>query len=87
MPTILLREEPRRLDGRVEIIDACLDGERAGYIHGGRHTCGKRVFVAAVQTSTLSQPYFIRMRPVARFTNETIQDWVRKSLTTTTHVV
>jgi hypothetical protein len=72
LQTMLLREEPRRLDGRVEIDDAYLGGERAGHIHGGRGPCAKTAFVAAVQTSADGQPRFMRLTPVAGFTNETV---------------
>ena len=71
---MLLREEPRHLDERVEIDDAYPGGERTGHIYGGRGPCGKTAFVAAVQTSADGQPRFMRLTPVAGFTNETIQD-------------
>ena len=84
---MLLRAEPRRLDERVEIDDAYLGGERTGHIYGGRGLCGKTAFVAAVQTSADGQPRFMRLTPVAGFTNETIQDWATKSLAAIAHVV
>ena len=74
LQTMLLREEPRHLDERVEIDDAYLGGERTGHIYGGRGLCGKTAFVAAVQTSADGQPRFMSLTPVAGFTNETIQD-------------
>ena len=87
LQTMLLREKPRRLDERVEIDDAYPGGERTGHIYGGRGPCGKTAFVAAVQTSADGQPRFMRLTPVAGFTNETIQDWATKSLAATAHVV
>ena len=51
LQTMLLRQAPRRLDGRVEIDDAYLGGERSGSINGGRGAFNKSAFVAAVQTS------------------------------------
>ena len=87
LQTMLLREQPRRLDGRVEIDDAYLGGERAGHLHGGRGACGKSAFVAAVQTSADGKPRFMRLTPVAGFTNEIIKDWASEHLAPSAHVV
>jgi hypothetical protein len=84
---LLLREQPRRLDGRVEIDDAYLGGERAGHLHGGRGACNKSAFVAAVQTSADGKPRFMRLTPVAGFTNESIKEWASQHLAPTAHVV
>jgi ribosomal protein L37AE/L43A len=53
LQTMLLREESRRLDGRVEIDDAYLGGEKSG--KPGRGSENKTAFVAAVQTSAEEQ--------------------------------
>jgi transposase-like protein len=87
LETMRLREEPRRLDGRVEIDDAYLGGERAGSIHGGRGACNKSAFVAAVQTDRQGRPRCMRLTPIAGFTNQTLKDWAAKSLSRTAHVV
>ncbi|XAH21710.1 IS1595 family transposase [Xylophilus sp. GW821-FHT01B05] len=87
MQTMLLREAPRRLDERVEIDDAYLGGERAGHIHGGRGAWRKSAFVAAVQTDTEGHPRFMRLSPVAAFTNEALKVWATESLAPTAHVV
>ena len=50
MEAMRLREEPRELDGRVEIDDAYLGGERSGG-KTGRGSENKVPFVAAVQTT------------------------------------
>ena len=87
LQTMLLREEPRRLDGWVEIDDAYLGGERAGHIHGGRGACGKSAFVAAVQTSADGKPRFMRLTPVGAFTKQALKEWAEKTLAPTAHVV
>jgi transposase-like protein len=85
LQTMLLREEPRRLDGRVEIDDAYLGGERPG--KPGRGSENKTAFVAAVQTSADGKPLLMRLSKVAGFTKEALQQWAHKSLTPQAHVV
>jgi transposase-like protein len=85
LQTMLLREEPRRLDERVEIDDAYLGGEHAG--KRGRGSENKTAFVAAVQTDMDGKPRFMRLTPVAGFTKEAIKEWASKSLTATAQVV
>lgn len=85
LQTMLLREEPRRLDERVEIDDAYLGGEHAG--KRGRGSENKTAFVAAVQTDMDGKPRFMRLTPVAGFTKEAIKQWASKSLTATAQVV
>lgn len=63
LQTMMLREEPRRLSGRVEIDDAYLGGERSGSINGGRGAFNKSAFVAAVQTTDDGKPHYMRKRP------------------------
>ena len=46
------------LQGRVEIDDAYLGGERAGHINGGRKAANKTAFVAAVQTTPEGRPLY-----------------------------
>ena len=85
LQTMLLREEPRRLDERVEIDDAYLGGEHAG--KRGRGSENKTAFVAAVQTDMDGKPRFMRLTPVAGFTKEAIKEWASKSLAATAQVV
>lgn len=87
MQTMLLREAPRRLDERVEIDDAYLGGERAGSIHGGRGALAKSAFVAAVQTWADGRPRWMRLTPIAGFSNETLKAWAGQNLAPTAHVV
>lgn len=85
LQTMLLREEPRRLDERVEIDDAYLGGQHSG--KRGRGSENKTAFVAAVQTDTSGKPRFMRLSPVAGFTAEAIKQWASKSLRETAQVV
>ena len=87
MEVMTLREEPRRLEGRVEIDDAYLGGERAGHQNGGRGALNKSAFVAAVQTRDDGKPLFLRLRPIAGFTKVALKEWAAQSLAPTAHVV
>ena len=87
LETMRLREEPRRLDGRVEIDDAYLGGERAGHMNGGRGAFNKSAFVAAVQTSDDGKPRFMRLRLIAGFTKVAMKEWIQDSLAASAHVV
>ena len=85
LQTMLLREEPRRLDERVQIDDAYLGGEKPG--KRGRGSQNKTPFVAAVQTSADGRPRFMRLTPLTGFTNEAIKAWANTSLAPTAQVV
>lgn len=87
LQTMLLREEPRRLQGRVEIDDAYLGGERAGNFNGGFGGYNKSAFVAAVQTSLDGKPQFMRLTPIQAFTNQALVAWAQKSLAPGAHIV
>ena len=78
MHTMQQRDEAYRLEERVEIDDAYLGGERAGSIHGGRKAENKTAFIAAVQTLTDGRPMFMRLTPVADFTNQILERWARR---------
>ena len=85
LQTMLLREEPRRLDGRVEIDDAYLGGERQG--KRGRGAPNKTAFVAAIQTNSDGKPHFMRLTPVVGFTHDALKQWSAENLASTAHVV
>ena len=87
LQTMFLREEPRRLQGRVEIDDAYLGGERAGSINGGRGAMNKSAFVAAVQTSADGKPQVMRLSPIKTFTKEALKMWAADNLAVGAHVV
>ena len=65
-----MREDARQLDGRVELDDAYLGGERSGG-KAGRGSENKGPFVAAVQTTPEGQPQFVCLRQQP-FTHEEV---------------
>lgn len=77
-------EDRRVLDGRVEIDDAYLGGEKAS--KPGRGSENKISFVAAVQTTEDGKPICIRLDRVA-FTKEALDVWVNKALAASTQVI
>ena len=87
MQAMAQRDERYLLQGRVEIDDAYLGGERAGHINGGRRAANKTAFVAAVQTSADGRPLYMRLTPVQDFTNEHMRHWASRHLTAGCHVV
>ena len=87
MQTMSERDERYVLSGRVEIDDAYLGGERAGSINGGRKAANKTAFVAAVQTREDGRPLYVRMVPVADFTNQEMAKWAQRYLAAGAHVV
>ena len=78
MEVMRLREEDRQLDGRVEIDDAYLGGERSGG-KTGRGSENKVPFVAAVQTTPEGQPQLacLRQQP---FTTEAMAMFAASSI-------
>lgn len=78
------REAERVLDGRVEVDDAYLGGERAG--KRGRGSENKVPFVVAVQTSEDGRPLWARMDRVA-LTHEGLARWASTALTASAQVV
>jgi len=87
MQTMAQRDAHYRLHDRVEIDDAYLGGERAGHIHGGRKAANKTAFLAAVQTRSDGRPLYMRLTPVADFTNEEMAQWAKRYLAPGCHVV
>lgn len=80
MQTMQQRDARYPLQGRVEIDDAYLGGERAGSINGGRKAANKTAFVAAVQTTADGRPLYMRLSPVADFTNKDMKQWAQRHL-------
>jgi hypothetical protein len=78
MEVMFLREQSRRLTGRVEIDDAYLGGEVQGG-KPGRGSPNKVPFVAAVQTTESGQPALmcLSLRP---FTKDSIRQFAQHSL-------
>jgi len=78
------REDCRILDGRIELDDAYLGGQRPG--KPGRGSQNKIPFVVAVQTTDEGRPIFARMNRIA-FTKEAIAEWANKALAASARVV
>lgn len=78
MEVMRLREDGRRLTGRVEIDDAYLGGERSGG-KAGRGSENKVPFIAAVQTTEDGKPV-VACFAQAPFTREAVEAFAAKSL-------
>jgi len=78
------REDRRVLDGRVEIDDAYLGGEKPG--KHGRGSENKVSFIAAVQTTDEGQPVLACFSRIP-FTKEALAAWANKTLAASAHVV
>ena len=85
MEVMRVREDGRQLEGRVEIDDAYLGGERTGG-KAGRGSENKVPFVAAVQTTPDGQPQFVCMRQQP-FTHEEVAVFAARSIAPTATVV
>jgi len=85
MEVMRQREDSRVLDGRVEIDDAYLGGERSGG-KCGRGSENKVPFIAAVQTTPEGHPLYACFAKQP-FTSEAVAIWAAKSLATSAHVV
>ena len=85
MEVMRVREESRQLDGRVEIDDAYLGGERSGGKRG-RGSENKVSFVAAVQTTPDGQPQFMCLRQQP-FTAEEVAVFAARSIAPSATVV
>jgi len=85
MEVMRVREDHRQLDGRVEIDDAYLGGERSGG-RVGRGSENKVPFVAAVQTTPDGQPQFVCLRQQP-FTHEEVAVFAARSIAPSATVV
>jgi ribosomal protein L37AE/L43A len=77
------REDRRVLDGRIEVDDAYLGGERPG--KRGRGSENKVSFIVAVQTADDGRPLLARMNRIA-FTRETVAAWANQALAASARV-
>lgn len=69
--------EAERLDGRIEMDDAYLGGQRSGG-KTGRGSPGKKPIVIAVQTSDDGRPRRIKLRRIARFKRKRVKSIAKK---------
>lgn len=77
------REDRRVLDGRIEVDDAYLGGERPG--KRGRGSENKVSFIVAVQTADDGRPLLTRMNRIA-FTREAVAHWANQALAASARV-
>ena len=68
----LIENHDKPLDGRIEMDDAYLGGERSGGKRG-RGSPGKTPFVAAVETTEDGKAHRVKLRRVRRFTKKNIK--------------
>jgi ribosomal protein L37AE/L43A len=85
MEVMRVREDDRQLDGRVEIDDAYLGGERSGG-KTGRGSENKVPFVVAVQTTPEGQPQFVCLRQQP-FTVEEVSVFAARSIAPSATVI
>jgi hypothetical protein len=79
MQAMAEREDRYLLDGKVQIDDAYLGGERSGG-KAGRGSENKIPFVAAVSLSEDNRPLRVRLSPVSGFTLKAIAAWAKNHL-------
>ena len=79
------REDRYILEGKVQVDDAYLGGERTGG-KVGRGSENKIPFVAAVSLSEAGRPIRVRLTPVAGFTLKAISAWAKGHLAPTSTV-
>ena len=76
---MLERDAAKQLNGRIEIDDAYVGGERSGGKRG-RGAPGKTPFVAAVETTPEGKPVRLKLRRVASFCKDAISAFAKSSL-------
>jgi transposase-like protein len=79
------RDAGKLFDGRIEMDDAYLGGQRHGGKRG-RGAAGKTPFVAAVETTDEGKPRRVKLRRVKRFTKKAIKALAEKTLLPTARV-
>jgi ribosomal protein L37AE/L43A len=85
LQVMFVREDARRLDGRVEVDDAYLGGRLPGG-KSGRGSENKVSFIAAVQTTDDGHPLFVCLQKL-KFTKQAISTWAKKSLCASANVL
>jgi transposase-like protein len=85
MQVMLTREAAKPLQGRVELDDAYLGGERSG--KRGRGAAGKTPFVAAVETTAERQPRKLKLLPIKGFRKREVERLARQHLASGATVV
>jgi transposase-like protein len=70
------RDRVHQLDGKVQLDDAYLGGEKSGG-KVGRGSENKVPFVAAVSLDAHDRPCHLKLTPLAGFTNQAISQWAK----------
>jgi hypothetical protein len=78
------REDWRVLDGRIEVNDAYLGGERPG--KRGGVSANNVSFLVVLQTTDDGRPMLVRMNRIA-FANDAIEAWADKALAASARVI
>jgi len=78
-------EDDRQLDGRIELDDAVLGGERPG--RRGVSGPNKVSFVAAVSTTDEGRPRYVKLTPLPSVAAEPISNWGERALADSAKVV
>lgn len=84
MQTMKERQQEKQLQGRVEMDDAYLGGERPG--KRGRGSENKLPFIAAVETTDEGHPVQIHLRRIKGFRKVEIEQYAKDSLSSNCHV-
>lgn len=79
MQAMAIREERYVLEGKIQMDDAYLGGERSGG-KVGRGSENKVPFVAAISLTADDRPLRVRLTPVPGFTQKAISAWARAHL-------
>ena len=74
MQVMLERDAGRKLEGEVQVDDACLGGERTGG-RRGRGSESKTPFLAAVQVTEDGKPAVMKLAPVEAFRKDEVEEW------------
>lgn len=84
MQTMMERQQGKKLQGRIEMDDAYLGGERSG--KRGRGSENKIPFIAAVETTEEGKPIQIHLRRIKEFRTDEIIKYSKASLVSNSHV-
>jgi hypothetical protein len=85
MQAMVAREERYLLEGKVQVDDAYLGGERTGG-KVGRGSENKVSFIAAVSLAKDDRPLRVRLTPVSGFTLKAVSAWAKEHLAQTSAV-
>ncbi len=79
MQVLLERDAGRKLEGAVQVDDACLGGELTGGKRG-RRSENETPFLAAVQVTADGKPVVMKLAPVEAFRKGEVEEWAGENL-------